>query len=375
MWDASRLSNMLDWRDRVDDELENLRAALEWGLENHVEDALHLAANFCIASGWMSNQAEGLALVKSAIERTKSLPPADGNANIHRQKLIAKALFAEGMTGLGQGNLPLVIQALQEAITISRATGDKLILGYSLEMFFTASQFINVPGGPEAAQEGLTIFTEEINDGWGLGMAYLNMARVAAGKGDQSEKKKHFGKLKELIRDVPVSFQVGMFFLGMGMDESAHGDYETAKQLFEDALNIFRRLRNRHFQMVITSELGHIARYTGDLHQARTIYAETIKGWQDLGNRSAIAHQLECFAFIAIAGEEPQCAIKLFGAAEVMREKINSPMIDHERVEYDKGVTQLRSLFHESDFNFLWAEGRAMTVEQMMQFALKGSND
>jgi len=318
----------------------------------------------------MSNPAEGLALVKSAIERARSLPPVDGNASIHRRKLLARALFAEGMVGLGQGNLPLVIQNLQEAIAISRSTGDKLLLGYSLGMFFIATTFINVPGGPEAAQEGLSIFTDEINDKWGLGMAYQSMARIASSKGDLSEKQKYFGKLMELAQDAPSSLQTGMFFLGMGMEESIHGNYETAKHIFEDGLNIFRRLRNKNFQMVMTSELGHIARHTGDMKEARGIYQETIKGWQDLGNRSSIAHQLECFAFIAVAEEEPERAIKLFGAAEALREKINSPMTGYERVEYDKEVAQLRSLLNESDFNSLWAEGRALTMEQAIEFAL-----
>jgi tetratricopeptide (TPR) repeat protein len=201
-------------------------------------------------------------------------------------------------------------------------------------------------------------------------MAYQSMARIASSKGDLSEKQKYFGKLKELTRDAPLSFQAGMFFLGMGMDESVHGNYETAKQLFEDGLNIFRRLRNKNFQTVMTSELGHIARHTGDMKEARRIYQETIKGWQDLGNRSAIANQLECFAFIAITDEEPQRAIKLFGAAEALREKIHSPMTDYERVEYDQGVAQLRSSLNESEFNSLWAEGRVLTMDQAIQFAL-----
>ncbi len=131
------------------------------------------------------------------------------------------------------------------------------------------SIFINVPGGEEAAREGLSIFTNEIDDKWGLGMAYLNMARLAAAKGDQSEKQKYYGKLKELLRDMPASFLVGMFFLGMGMDESIRGNYGTAKRLFEDGLDIFRLVRNRNFQIVVMSELGHIARHTGDIRQAR----------------------------------------------------------------------------------------------------------
>ncbi len=59
MWEAFRSADMAAWRDRVEDEIENLRAAMEWGLEHHVEEAVHLAANFCIVSGWTSNRNGG----------------------------------------------------------------------------------------------------------------------------------------------------------------------------------------------------------------------------------------------------------------------------------------------------------------------------
>jgi tetratricopeptide (TPR) repeat protein len=347
-----------------------IRAALEWALENHIEDAVHLAANFCVITGWTGDQTEGLALVKTAVERTKSLPPVDGHAHTHRQKLIAKALYAESLVALGQGNLPLVIQVLQEAITISRVTGDKLILGFSLEMYFTASTIMNVPGGAEAAQEGLSIFTDEVDDKFGLAVAYANMARVAASKGDLSEKKEYSEKLSGLIGEIPLSFQTGLILMGMGMDESRQGNYETSTTLFEDGLSIFKRLRSKNFQLVMTSELGHIARHTGDLDRAKKIYSETIMGWQDLGHRAAIANQLECFAFVAIAEGEPQRAIKLLGAAEALREKIGSPMASYEVMEYHKEVAQLRTMLAETDFNAFWAEGRAMTMEQAIQSAL-----
>jgi len=174
-------------------------------------------------------------------------------------------------------------------------------------------------------------------------------------------------RLKDLVRSERV-FQLAL--------PDLPADFPPLKSLnaFPNNLPIqltsFVGRENRNFQTVMTSELGHIARHTGDMKEARRIYQETIRGWQDLGNRSAIAHQLECFAFIAVAEEEPERAIKLFGAAEALREKINSPMTDYERVEYDKEVAQLRSLLHELDFNTLWAEGRALTMEQAIEFAL-----
>ena len=129
-----------------------------------------------------SNLTEGLAFVKSAIERARSLPTEDESANHHRQKMIARALFAQGMIGTGESELAFGLQPLQEAIAISRTTGDKLLLGYSLEVFSGESIFRNVPGGQEAAQEGLSIFTNEIDDKWGLGHGLSKHAKSPARK-------------------------------------------------------------------------------------------------------------------------------------------------------------------------------------------------
>jgi predicted ATPase/class 3 adenylate cyclase len=371
LWEAFRSSSISVWRNRADEEAENLRTALEWGLENHTEEAVRLAANFCLVSDWLNNQTLGLTLVKLAIEKAQSLPSVEGNANIQRQNFLARAFFAQGIVSLSKGNLPLSKQALQKAISISRTIGNKRILGYCLELIYTLSTYINDPAGEEAANEGLRIFSEEIDDSWGLGIAYQNMARIAASKGNHSEKQKYLLKFNELRRKAPVSIQVGLFFMGLGISESEQKNYDTAKGLFKEALEVFNQLRIKNFQLVARSELGHIARKTGDLSGAKSIYRETITGWQDVGNRGAIAHQLECFASIAITAEEPQRALKLFGAAEALRKRSNAPMTDSERVEYNHTIEQVRSLFEESNFKLLWAEGQSMTMEQAIEFALE----
>jgi len=317
-----------------------------------------------------------VAFAQSAVERARALPSAaGGSANTYRQKLIARALFAQGDAGIALGYIPLAMQASKEAIAISRVTGDKQILGYSLLNYFFATTFISAPDREAAAQEGLDIFSNEVNDGFGLGMAYLCMAIIAAKKGDEVEKQKYFGKLKETTSEAPDSFQAGMALLSIGMIESAHGNYQAAKQIFEDGRNIFKRIRNTGFQQVMQSELGHMARHTGNLGEAKAIYQETIRSWQESGNRGAIANQLECFGFLAIADEEPQRALKFFSAAEALREKAHSPMTDQEQNEYDQSVAQLRAtIVSETEFNALWAEGKSMTMEQAIEFAIGGRN-
>jgi len=370
-WDTFRSSNILPILSRIDEEIENVRAALEWGSEHHAEENVRLAANFCVTSAMLSMPAEGVGILMAATERARSLPPAaGGDADLYRKKLFARALFVQGMVGLGVGNIPIVVAALQEAIAISRAIGDKPMLGSSLSTYYTASTFIDLPGAEEAAQEALKIFTEEVNDSFGLGMAQLNMARLYAHRGNETEKERYIGQLRALVSEMPNSFQVSMFLLGLGMDERMRGNYDSARKIFEQGREAFSQIHSKYFVMVMSSEQGHVERQKGNVTQARLIYRETIKGWQDLGNRAAIAHQLECFGFLAVAEEEPQAAVKLFGAAEALRDKIQAPMTDYERVEYDQAGVHVRSLLPEPEFSSLWVEGQSMTMEQAIEFAL-----
>ena len=75
----------------------------------------------------------------------------------------------------------------------------------------------------------------------------------------------------------------------------------------------------------MTSEIGHVTRRMGKIVEAKRIYDETLRKWQNTGNRGAIANQLEGFAFIAIAEEEPQKAAKLLGRQKSSVKKSKPP--------------------------------------------------
>jgi hypothetical protein len=130
-------------------------------------------------------------------------------------------------------------------------------------------------------------------------------------------------------------------------------------------------MRDRPFYNSSRSEIGHVFRKQGRHHEAATVYRETIRVWQELGQRAAVAHELECFAFIACAHSQAQIAARLFGAAESLRESVNSPMTAIERAEYDQNISALRAHMDESAFAMAWAEGRALTMEQAITYALE----
>jgi hypothetical protein len=80
---------------------------------------------------------------------------------------------------------------------------------------------------------------------------------------------------------------------------------------------------------------------------------------------------LESFAFIAAAQSQPVRAATLLGAAQALREQIKSDMTPMERREYTRVVDDLRAHSDEHAFSGAWAEGRGLTIEEAIQFALR----
>jgi predicted ATPase len=370
-WNVYRLKNESEIQKykAIQVEMDNFRAAFEWGLQNHIEAALDLAANMAMSLSWTGGQLEGITILRSALEEFRTLSPVENEAKRTRDEILLRACFSLGTILIGTGEITQSRNALQEAIDIARQLGDKKMVGFALEMFANASIFIKADDAVTAAKEGLEIFTE-MNDASGLAMAYGNFARLATVKGDFEESQKYMALLQEKTKDAPVSFQAGIQLLGLAYNARALGRFDLAKGYFEEGLRMFQRVGHKGFVTVMTSEIAHVERATGNYAEAKKTYTETIKVFQDYGNRPAVAHQLECFAMIAVVEEEPQRAVKLFAAAEAVRELTGHKRTDEEEAEEVQFMSRLHSNLQETEFNALWAEGRSMTMEQAIQLAL-----
>ena len=121
------------------------------------------------------------------------------------------------------------------------------------------------------------------------------------------------------------------------------------------------------------SEIGHVLRHQGRYKEAETIYRDTILLFQEQGQYAAIAHELECFAFIAGAVGQNERAARLLGAAEALRESISSSMTPMERPEYETFIAKLHQVMAEETLKAAWEQGRALSMEAAIQLALEGA--
>jgi non-specific serine/threonine protein kinase len=225
--------------------------------------------------------------------------------------------------------------------------------------------------GAYAAAEEAVALAREVGDKVTLGFALTNMAGVIAVTRHDLDGVRTDGEEGiRLLREAGSRRLTGNMLFGYGVFAAAQGYYDEARSHFNDSLELFAELGDSHPLAMIHSELAHLERRQGHLAQAKSLYRQTLQEWGKIGHRAAMAHDLECFAFIAKAQEEEQRAARLFGAAEILREGAKLPMNHIEQVEYDREVNDLRANMNGSAFTTAWAEGRMMTLEQAVEYAL-----
>jgi hypothetical protein len=112
-------------------------------------------------------------------------------------------------------------------------------------------------------------------------------------------------------------------------------------------------------------------RRNGKLQEALPLYRETIKVWQEEGSLPALAHQLECFGYMAITNGDHEHAARLLGRAEATREELNTPSTDPLEIsEMEQAMTQLAGAMGEVERDRVMAEGSEMSMDEAVALAL-----
>ena len=141
-----------------------------------------------------------------------------------------------------------------------------------------------------------------------------------------------------------------------------------AMRYFEDAMEIFRELDAWPEIARCQAGIGWIAIVGGELALADESLAEGLRLNQMCGQRLGIARGLEAFAALAVARQQPEQAAQLAGAACQLRDSLGLPAGVGPKTERVLEFTRER--LSAAKAAALFAEGREMTVEDAIRYAL-----
>jgi predicted ATPase/class 3 adenylate cyclase len=353
-----------EWLDQMELEHDNLRAALEWAASNDILKAMRLALG--LGGFWTSRDynSEARYWCRTILERSESLADADE----HRAKLYAMW----GWTAVTTGNHKESRAAAEAGLPLARKADEKRTIVHLLIILGLSSLFIGDMDVALQATEEALLLARQFGFKGELAMALTSQAQVNYfGTRDPALSKKNLDEATALGNEAGFQWITSMSAYGAGRLAGHLGDIDTARAKFMESAEISKRFGNRRMVYSSRSEFAHVLREHGVFDEAYEIYKEVIPGWKDLGHRAAIAHELECIAYILIKREEPERAASLLGAAEALRQIIDTHMTQLEREEYEREVAALRAGMEERDFHATWEKGRAMTMDEAIELAVK----
>jgi predicted ATPase/DNA-binding CsgD family transcriptional regulator len=317
-----RRAGYVYWSRRLRDEHNNSRAALAWLLGNgDAELGLRLAGALRDFWYYGGHSSEGLAWTQRALKKAEKSPLA-----VRAQALNAAGWLSFELDKHEQGKI-----YNSEALALFRDLEDEVNTAWALT--FLGTQVRALPGGPKEGlglcEEGLALF-RRLDDKPGIIWA-LNA-------------------LGELAR----------------MD----GDYALAGRVYEESLAIARKEGDKLRQALPLHNLGYVAQHAGDYERAESTMLEGLALLLELENTRYIPQDLASLAGPIASQGNAKKAARLLGASEALLEKTGMVPQAGDQFEIERYEASVREQLDEAAFEAAWAEGRAMSLEEAVAYAL-----
>ena len=327
---ALKVSQPLEWLERMQAEHDNLRAALSWTLdreeatEPEAELGLRLAA--ALYGLWYTQN-----LYTEA--RRYLWKALSGRRNPATRYLRARALIGAGWMAITQGDFEEAKTLMEEGLALCRELGDREGIASAL------------------TELGLVAFLGERDD--------IPIAAVLEELMD----------LKPWLRNRST---LSYLLILEGAIAASRGDLERSATLHEESLELFLEMRDALGTGMCMTHLGLLELLRADYERAASLLREVVRQGWELDFKAAIQICLHGLGCVAACREHPIRAARLWGAVEGMHETygVRLTPVTRSITGYESLLVTARSQLEEETWTGAWAEGKAMPLESAKAYAL-----
>src|SRR5687768_8770849 len=392
-------SNQAFWLNRLDEELDNLRTALEWALATDVESGLRLVAGpiyrfwlFRSTSRELGNWLAQLLgrydksnplCVRALAIQSHCVVNTEGNFNgAHRlaEKSLQMACslsdrhseaFSLSILGgftLLQGNLGEAIPLLEQSLAIYRALGDKV--GQASAIDWLSINNSDLERATSFAREGLGL-CRELGDLTGVASILTTLARLTYSRGDFSSPAPWLEEVLSLSRQLGDQPREDEALITYGTLAYWQGDYQQARAYYEQGILLSEKIGYHYQNLWAQVYMAYAILRQGDLLKARQLFEHGIRGMQKADLVIGLVFAVEGLASLHVNQGQMERAAKLFAWADAMRAKIGDPRPPVEQVSIERNLQAIHARLNDSDFTRLSTEGQRLTVEEAMTLTLE----
>jgi predicted ATPase/class 3 adenylate cyclase len=365
----------LAWIKRLVRETDNFRTAFNWMGKHDPLPFLESAGKLILLDGqgfWSFSPPQARRWLERAIEIGRKAEVPEEMVQEHQLHL-GLALGAMSSINFFLGRHEEGATAGAQALSILRPLGESRYLAFVIGIYAYNLNYLGRWREAFEAGEEASELARAQKDGLRLSIALAVLGLSTLMSGDIEKVYEYLRAGKAVIKELGSSW-VGLTILMMeGRLFAITGDLESAESIYREAIHGFQGYGEPAQMNITRSELAHTLRRQGKWEQALPLYRETILYFRDRGHEPAVANQLECFAYIAIAQQEPQKAGLLLGAAQAIRERTNNPIhLPWETADYEQAMEKLGEMLGSDGRDATLSEGRSMVLDKAVSFALTG---
>ncbi len=315
------------WLQRLEDEHENLRVALDWCLlETEMGTGLRFCAalsRFWVTRGHLSEGREWCARVLGKSEGHERATLLDGVGMLASHQgdyASARASFEEGLAiyrdignrsgvanslnGLGnvacnQDDYVFSKANFEESQAIYWEIGDRDGVAHSLSGLGRAAEFQSDFLCARTNFEQSLAAYRELGDRGGVAHSLNGLGNAAFYLGEYSSAQSHYQEGLAIYRQIGDRGGIAYSLNGLGIVASALDDRSSAQNLFEESLSIYREIGDRRGIACLLYDLGAAALAQGEHESARTCCLQSQAISQEIGDRRTIADSLRMLGVVA----------------------------------------------------------------------------
>lgn len=177
-----------------------------------------------------------------------------------------------------------------------------------------------------------------------------------------------------IAREVGNRFAIAVASHNLGNVARDTGNYELARSLYEEALEIVTEMEEISHISSSLNNLANLALHVGDHSRALDLHRQGLEIRGRLGNKMLIAESLIGIASVEIALDSLERGARLLGCAEGLADSTGGKFDPMERKLYDRALTMLSATLDEGTVKEARQDGRNMSLEDAVQYALHNMN-
>ncbi len=374
----------VEWLERLEEEHDNLRAALSWSLSNaefgvrsaewdegrrtkdedavsrrqkaegsnhiphsalrtpHLEAGLRLAgalAWFWYFRGYLREGRtwlESMLASAEGVEDDYSAGSWSATNSGTPNSALAKALSAGGILAFLQSDYAAARAHLERGLQLWRELGDKRSIAFTGTFLGRATTRQGDPSGRALSEESVALF-REIGEKWGLALSLDFLGQVMRDWGEEQASSVLHEESLALYQEMGHKWGVGLELSNSGRVALRQGDHIEARARLEEALALQKEVGDKRAIAWTLHPLGDLARDEGDYGRAVSLYNESLGMFRELGDKEGTASSLALLAEVARLQGDSARATELRAESQVLFDELDAADLDKESGKRSQG--------------------------------------